>query len=113
MAENLHAVSVACFGSEPHFSVGRLVCPYQRNRLDRITITQLMMTRHHQKLMFAIESFDKKSVAAQKMKYKFTKDDYEAVGDLEISDDDMDNQQRASPRKCDIEQVFKAKGSPA
>jgi hypothetical protein len=97
MAKNVHAAVVATVEAERLFSVGRLVCPYQRNRLDQSTVMQLMMVRQHQKLLSRLGGGGKRSVVGQKRKYQFAQEDYDDAANLAISDDDMESDSEDGP----------------
>ncbi len=51
-----------------------------------------MMVGHHQKLMSLVEEEDIKSVSAMEKKFRYSKDDYNAVEHLAISDNDLDSE---------------------
>jgi hypothetical protein len=89
MAKDVLSSAISSVGPERLFSVGRLVCPHQRNRLDRKTIKRLMVVRHHEKLMQVVEDNKTKSVSALKRRINFFQDEYDNLNSLSISDDDM------------------------
>jgi hypothetical protein len=88
MAKDVFATPIAGVGAKRIFSVGRMICSYQRNRLDSDTIRQLIMLRQFYKLMSIPEHDIRNGIATRKKRYRYTDRDFDAVEQLSISDDE-------------------------